>query len=82
MMDTSGNLYGTMFQDGLHLLGAAFKLTHSGGSWTYSSFHDFTGGSDGELPLSNLVFDSSGNSTQQSALGGANGDGVVVEITP
>ena len=82
MMDTGGNLYGTTFQDGLHLLGAVFKLTQSGGRWTYSSFHDFTGGSDGELPLSNLVFDSSGNLYGTGALGGANGEGVVVEITP
>jgi uncharacterized repeat protein (TIGR03803 family) len=82
MMDTGGNLYGTTFQDGLHLLGAVFKLTQSGGRWTYSSFHDFTGGSDGELPLSNLVFDSSGNLYGTGALGGANGAGVVVEITP
>jgi uncharacterized repeat protein (TIGR03803 family) len=82
MMDAAGNLYGTTFQDGLHLLGAAFKLTHSEGRWTYSSFHDFTGGSDGELPLSNLVFDSSGNLYGTGALGGANGNGVVVEITP
>jgi uncharacterized repeat protein (TIGR03803 family) len=81
-MDSGGNLYGTTFEDGLHGLGAAFKLAHSGGRWVYSSFHDFTGGSDGELPLSSLVFDSSGNLYGTGSLGGANGDGVVVEITP
>ena len=81
-MDAGGNLYGTTFQDGLHSLGSVFKLTNSGGSWTYDSFHDFAGGSDGELPLSNLVSDSSGNLYGTTALGGGNGAGVIMEITP
>jgi len=81
-MDAAGNLYGTTFQDGSHLVGSAFKLVHSGGNWTYHSFHDFTNGLDGGYPLSNLVFDSSGNLYGTGALGGANGNGVVVQITP
>ena len=82
MMDADGNLYGTTFQDGLHLFGSVFKLTHSGGDWTYNSFHDFTDGLDGGFPFSNLVFDSSGNLYGTGALGGVNGYGVVVEVTP
>jgi uncharacterized repeat protein (TIGR03803 family) len=81
-VDAAGNLYGTTGQDGAYRVGSGFKLTHSQGSWTYTSFHDFTGGSDGELPLSNLVFDSSGKMYGTAAYGGANGYGVVVEITP
>ena len=80
--DVSGNIYGTTFQDGSHLFGSIFKMTRSGGSWTYSSFHDFTDGLDGGFPFSNLVFDSSGNLYGTGALGGSHGNGVVVEITP
>jgi uncharacterized repeat protein (TIGR03803 family) len=82
MRDAGGNLYGTTFQDGLHLVGSVFKLTNSGGDWTYSSFHDFTDGLDGGYPFSNLVFDSSGNLYGTGALGGTSGNGVVVEVTP
>ncbi len=83
MMDADGNLYGTTFQDGLYLFGSVFKLTHSGGDWTYNSFHDFTGGTRWRDSLvSNLVFDSSGNLYGTAALGGVNGFGVIVEITP
>jgi uncharacterized repeat protein (TIGR03803 family) len=81
-MDANGNLYGTTLQDGLHLLGSAFKMSSSGGTWAYTSFHDFTGGSDGDLPESSLVFDTAGDLYCTAAYGGAHGDGVVVEITP
>lgn len=43
--------------------------------------HKFTGGSDGSVPLSTLVFDSSGNLYGTTQAGG-NGYGVVFEITP
>jgi uncharacterized repeat protein (TIGR03803 family) len=82
ILDAVGNLYGTTQQDGEYLLGSAFKLTPSGGSWTYTSFHDFTGGNDGDLPESSLVFDRNGNLYGTAAYGGANGDGVIIEITP
>ena len=82
MMDASGNLYGTTFQDGVHLFGSVFKLAPSGGGWQSTSLHDFTDGLDGGFPFSNLVFDSSGNLYGTAALGGARGYGVVVQITP
>ncbi len=80
-IDGAGNLYGTTAGDGVHGAGSVFKLTHAGGSWTYTSLHDFTGGSDGQLPRSNVVFDSSGN-LYSTAYGGVDGKGVVFEITP
>jgi uncharacterized repeat protein (TIGR03803 family) len=81
VMDSAGNLYGTTAGDGLYQFGSAFKLTHGTGGWTYTSLHDFTSGSDGRLPRSNLVFDAAGN-LYGTAYGGADGDGVVFEITP
>ncbi len=82
-MDGAGNLYGTTFCDGANGVGNVFELTPSGNSWTYTSLHDFTFGSDGELPNSNVVIDANGNlygTTMQE--GGELGYGVVWEITP
>jgi uncharacterized repeat protein (TIGR03803 family) len=82
------NLYGTTFCDGALGFGNVFELTPSGNSWIYTDLHDFTGGSDGANPISNVVFDTSGN-LYGTASGGGNpncddgyGCGVVWEITP
>ena len=80
--DTAGNLYGTTFCDGSLGKGSVFKLTNSGGSWSYSSFHDFTNGNDGRWPVSNVTFDSSGNMYGTASYGGMFGQGNVWEITP
>ena len=83
IMDNAGNLYGTTAGDGAFGNGSVFKLTlGQGGTWTYSSLHDFTGGSDGGSPQSNLVFDAKGNIYGTASDGGANGKGVVFEIAP
>jgi uncharacterized repeat protein (TIGR03803 family) len=51
-----GNLYGTARYDGAYGRGSVFVLTPSvGGTWAYSSLHDFMGGADGEFPYSSLV---------------------------
>jgi len=81
-MDPSGNLYGTTLEDGAYGAGSVFKLTPSSGGWTYTSLHDFTGGSDGMGPVSNVTFDVEGNLYGTAELGGAYGNGVVWEITP
>ena len=82
VMDVGGNLYGTTQCDGASGRGNVFKLTPSNGSWTYTSLYDFTGGSDGWLPLSSVVFDANGNLYGTAAAGGADDKGVVWEITP
>jgi uncharacterized repeat protein (TIGR03803 family) len=86
VMDAGGDLYGTTWESGAYGWGSVFKLTPSVGGWTYTSLHDFTGGSDGALPLSNLVFDSIGNLYGTTSRGGAyqnctQGCGVVFQIT-
>jgi len=53
-MDAAGNLYGTTYGDGAYGLGSVFKLTPSGGSWTYTDLHDFSG-SDGQNPAGGVV---------------------------
>jgi uncharacterized repeat protein (TIGR03803 family) len=81
-MDAAGNIYGTTTNDGAFGQGSVFKLTPSGGGYTFTSLHDFTGGTDGGRPFSNVVFDAAGNLYGTSLQGGADAAGVVFEITP
>jgi uncharacterized repeat protein (TIGR03803 family) len=87
-MDEAGILYGTAIYGGAHSAGTVFKLTPSEGDWTYTSLYDFTGGNDGEWPMSSVTLDGSGrlNGTTQSggnlACAAPYGCGVVWEITP
>jgi uncharacterized repeat protein (TIGR03803 family) len=80
-MDASGNLYGTTFLDGAYGQGNVFELSPSNGSWIYTSLHDFTGGSDGGRPFGQVTLDANGNLYGTASMGGANGNGVVWEIT-
>jgi uncharacterized repeat protein (TIGR03803 family) len=82
VMDTAGNLYGTTVQDGAYRAGNVFKLTSSGGGWTYTDLYDFTGGSDGANPFGGVTLDANGNLYGTTESGGANGAGVIWEITP
>jgi hypothetical protein len=92
-MDAAGNLYGTTIADpgndcdGGYGCGTVFKLSpNSDGTWSNTFLYEFTGGSDGANPYSNVVFDASGNMYgTASAAGGSghgSGYGVVWEITP
>jgi uncharacterized repeat protein (TIGR03803 family) len=82
VMDASGNVYGTTFADGRYGFGSVFKLTHGLGGWTYTSLHDFTGGSDGSNPMCSLVFDADGNLYGTASGGGSGHKGVVFQIRP
>jgi uncharacterized repeat protein (TIGR03803 family) len=84
--DGAGNFYGTTYCDGANGLGSVFKLTLTGGGFTYTDLHDFAG-SDGANPESSVVIDSSGNLYGTASMGGTGtactgGCGVVWEITP
>lgn len=82
LFDGSGNLWGTTNGDGANGYGNVFKLTPSHGSWIYTDVYDFTGGNDGGNPTGSLIADGSGNMYGTAMTGGANGSGVVFEITP
>jgi uncharacterized repeat protein (TIGR03803 family) len=61
ILDSTGNLYGTTSKGGSAGMGTVFKLTrNSDGSWTESVLYSFTGGSDGDRPEAELVFDGAG----------------------
>jgi uncharacterized repeat protein (TIGR03803 family) len=81
-MDAAGNLYGTTFADGQYGYGTVFKLTRSGGSWTYQLLHNFTGGTDGASPMAPLILDGSGNLYGTASSGGQYSSGVVFKIAP
>ena len=95
VMDTAGNLYGTTYGDpsngceGNEGCGTVFKLSpNQDGTWSNTFLHQFTGGADGANPISDVVFDASGNLYGTAHLGAGtgceygNGCGVVWEITP
>jgi uncharacterized repeat protein (TIGR03803 family) len=87
-LDANGNLYGATYTGGAYGYGAVFKLTPWSGGWTYTSLHDFTGGSDGGRPSSNVLLDSNGVLYGTAPDGGnpacdfGGGCGVVWEVTP
>lgn len=78
-MDAAGNLYGTTYND----VGAGnvFKLTPSGGSWTYTDLHDFNG-HDGANPLGSVVLDAQGNLYGTTSARSNSNYGEVWVITP
>ena len=80
VLDSSGNLYGTTYSLGTHGMGNIFKLSPSGGGWTYTDLYDFSNNGDGENPTGDLTIDSSGNIYGTNL--GENGHGVVWELTP
>jgi uncharacterized repeat protein (TIGR03803 family) len=89
-MDAAGNLYGTTFCDGANQHGNVFKLTNTPNGWVYSSLYDFTGGSDGSGPTSNVTIDTDGTLYGTASQGGSfagdcvndNGCGTVWMIKP
>jgi len=80
--DAAGNFYGTTWGATEGYCGTVFKLTHSSSGWKETVLHRFSGGSDGCLPYSDIVFDGHGNLYGTTSQGGAYNDGVVFEITP
>lgn len=79
IMDAGGNLYRTTEADGANGWGSVFKLTPSGGGYTYTSLHDFGAcGSDGCDPHGDPILDRGG--TLYGTAGGGTA-GVVWEIT-
>jgi uncharacterized repeat protein (TIGR03803 family) len=83
IFDASGNLYGATYLGGASGDGVVYKLTPtSGGTWTESVLHTFTG-QDGSNPeLQKLTFDTTGNLYGSAEYGGGSGSGVVYRLTP
>jgi uncharacterized repeat protein (TIGR03803 family) len=85
-IDAAGNLYGTAVTGGGGFCeggcGVTYKLTKSGGQWTQTVIHAFTGGDDGSGPGSPVVLDKAGNVYGTTPTGGADGLGTVYQLHP
>jgi uncharacterized repeat protein (TIGR03803 family) len=85
-IDGQGNLYGTAVTGGSGSCeggcGVAYKLTNSGGTWTQTVIHAFTGGDDGSGPGARVTIDRSGNVYGMAPTGGAYGLGTIYQIHP
>jgi uncharacterized repeat protein (TIGR03803 family) len=72
IFDASGNLYGTTGGGGAFGYGTVFRLTPgASGGWTEKVLYSFTGGDDGAIPHSDLIFDGAGNLYGTTTFGGA-----------
>ena len=81
VLDGAGNLYGVSYSGGAQQVGAVFELSPTIGGWVESILYSFTGGSDGGAPGALLV-GNDGNLYGLAGSGGANGSGVVFQLTP
>lgn len=90
VFDQTGNLYGATGGGGGSTgcynnspCGAIFKLTPGSSGWTETVIYSFQGGSDGQGPNRNLIFDHAGNLYGTTFYGGGTlGPGTVFELTP
>jgi len=84
-LDREGNLYGTAVTGGSGSCeggcGVVYKLTNSGGTWTQTVIHAFTGGDDGSGPGARVTLDKRGNIYGMTPTGGANGLGTIYKIS-
>src|SRR5579872_6128059 len=84
-VDSQGNLYGTAVTGGGGSCeggcGVAYKLTNSGGVWTQTVIHAFTG-ADGSGPGSPVSIDKHGNVFGTTPTGGKYGMGVIYLLQP
>ncbi len=81
LVQPNGVIYATTHCDGAHGAGSIYKLSLSGGSWTYNVLYNFTGGNDGLYSISNLVL-KGGKLYGTTIGGGVNGAGTVYAFKP
>ncbi len=81
--DGSGNLFGMTYYGGPENAGTVYELSpNRNGGWDEAVLYSFTGGADGAQPyFAYLIFDSAGDLYGTTCYGGANGYGVVFELS-
>jgi uncharacterized repeat protein (TIGR03803 family) len=82
ILDKAGNLYGITGVGGSYGEGVVYELSpQAGGSWKYTLLHTFND-YNGAEPVANLTLGPDGKLYGTTATGGANGGGVVFQLTP
>jgi uncharacterized repeat protein (TIGR03803 family) len=90
IFDSAGNLFGAAeFStpcSSTYGCGAIYELSHGSSGWTETTLYNFTGGSDGSVPMSTLHRDSAGNLYATALYGGVAqggfGGGSVLKLSP
>ena len=77
--DAEGNLHGTTWGGGANGRGTVFQLDTSG---TLTVLYSFTGGSDGQRPVTGLLADAAGNLYGTAHSGGDGRYGTVFQLDP
>jgi uncharacterized repeat protein (TIGR03803 family) len=78
----NGNFYGTATGGGTANDGVVFQLTQSGAVSVLHSFCSESNCADGSNPATGLLLGTDGNLYGTTLFGGANGQGVIYQITP
>ncbi len=82
LFDALGNIYGTTYYGGANGIGSVYQLSPQAmGEWNESVLYSFQEGSDGNSPISNLVFDNAGNLYGTTSEGGL-GSGTIFKLSP
>jgi uncharacterized repeat protein (TIGR03803 family) len=82
LRDVSGKIYGTTYYGGTNGIGAVYELSpRPVGEWDEKLIYSFQAGSDGNSPISNLVFDNVGNLYGTTSAGGL-GSGTIFKLSP
>jgi len=82
VLDRAGIIYGTTESGGPNSAGSVFELSRSGGTWTETTLHFFTGNQDGSNPNAGVIFDKAGNLYGMTQSGGKYSSGTIFELTP
>jgi len=82
LFDASGNtIYGTTYYGGTNNIGAVYKLSRRAiGEWHESVLYSFQEGTDGNSPISNLVFGEAGTLYGTTSEGGL-GSGTIFKLS-
>ena len=82
IFDQNGNMLGATPGDLGQCCGNVYELKPSNGNWTQSVLYSFTGGSDGNYPTGDVIWDQAGNLYGVTYMGGTHGGGVVYQMVP